>query len=116
MALLSKATYSDRSIPPLPTRGKGTAAAAAPQGLGALRDDRGRPRLPSIPCIPGRARERNRVAHIGKPGDVGKRALEAEAEARMRHGAVAAQVAVPGVMLLVDVALGQARVEHIEPL
>ena len=48
--------------------------------------------------------------------DVGDRALEAEAKARMRHRAVAAQVPVPGVMLQVDAALGHARVEHREPL
>src|SRR3954452_3758781 len=34
----------------------------------------------------------------------------------MRHGAVAAQVAVPAVVLLVDVALGHARIQHLEPL
>src|SRR5262245_44561311 len=34
----------------------------------------------------------------------------------MRHGAVAAQVAVPGVMLPVDAVLGHARVEHVEAL
>jgi hypothetical protein len=45
--------------------------------------------------MPRSARERDRVAHVGKPGDVGERALEAEAEASVRYRAVAAQVAVP---------------------
>jgi hypothetical protein len=52
-----------------------------------------------------RARKRDGVAHVGEAGDVGERALEAEAEAGMRHGAVAAQVAIPVVALLVDAAL-----------
>src|SRR5271169_6376360 len=70
----------------------------------------------SIPRVAGGARERDRVAHVGEAGDVGEGALKAEAEAGMRHRAVAAQVAVPGVVLAVDVALGHARVEHFEPL
>src|SRR5262245_42485682 len=69
-----------------------------------------------IACVAGRARERDGVAHVGEAGDVGQRALEAEPEARMRHRAVAAQVAVPGVVLLVDAALRHARIQHLEPL
>jgi hypothetical protein len=34
----------------------------------------------------------------------------------VRHGAVAAQVAVPGVVLAVDAALGHAPVQDLEPL
>jgi hypothetical protein len=45
--------------------------------------------------IPRRARVRDHVADVGHAGDVGHQALEAEAEAGVRHGAVAAEVAVP---------------------
>src|SRR5262249_23292132 len=64
----------------------------------------------SIPRAPRRARERDRVAHVGETGDVGERPLEAEAEAGVRHRAVAAQIAVPAVVILVDAALRHARV------
>jgi hypothetical protein len=64
--------------------------------------------------MPRRPRKRDRVAHVGKTGDAGKRAFEAEAG--VRHGAVAAQVAVPGVVLLVDAAFHHARVQDVEPL
>src|SRR5215831_6080129 len=74
-----------------------------------------RPTRASIPRVAGRARERDRVAHVGEAGDVGQRALEAEAEAGMRHRAVAAQIPVPAVVLLVDAALGHARVQYVEP-
>src|SRR3954465_15296793 len=70
----------------------------------------------SIRRVPRRPRERDRVAYIGKSGDIGERALEAQAEARVRHGAVAPQVAVPAVVLLVDVERRHARIEHVEPL
>src|SRR5260370_40407814 len=70
----------------------------------------------SIPRIPRRPRERDRVAHVGQPRDIGERALEPQAEARVGHGAVAAEIAVPGVVLLVDAALRHAGVQHIEPL
>src|SRR6516164_11027419 len=70
----------------------------------------------SIPRISRRARKRDRVAHIGEPRHIGERALEAEPKARVRHGAVAAQIAVPAVVLLVDAALGHAGVEHVEAL
>ena len=39
-----------------------------------------------------------------------------EAEPGMRHRAVAPQIAVPGVVLLVDAALGHGAVQDIEPL
>src|SRR5258708_11105722 len=74
------------------------------------------PYPPSIPRIPRRPWKRDRVAHVGEAGDVGERALEPEAEAGVGHGAVAAEIAVPGVVLLVDAALRHAGVEHIEPL
>src|SRR6516165_8991669 len=38
------------------------------------------------------------------------------AKAGMRNRAVAPEVAVPGVVLLVDAALGHAAVQHVEPL
>src|SRR5215469_888940 len=46
----------------------------------------------SIPCIPRRAWERDRVAHVGETGDVGEGALKAEAKAGMRHRAVAPEI------------------------
>src|SRR5271163_4417368 len=70
----------------------------------------------SIPRVAGRPREGDGVADVGEAGDVGEGALEAEAEAGVRHRAVAAQIAVPGVVLPVDAALGHARIEHLEPL
>src|SRR6266852_4433995 len=70
----------------------------------------------SIPRVAGRSRERDRVAHVGEAGDVGEGALEAEAEAGVRHRAVAAQIAVPGVVLPVDGALRHARIQHLDPL
>src|SRR6266436_2349593 len=62
------------------------------------------------------SREGDGVAHVGEAGDVGEGALEAEAEAGVRHRAVAAQIAVPGVMLPVDGALGHIAVQYFEPL
>src|SRR5262245_9126076 len=70
----------------------------------------------SIPRVTRRSREGNRIAYVGQAGDVSDRALKAEAETSVRNGAVAAQVAVPGVMLLIDSALGHARIEHLGPL
>src|SRR5882762_2246163 len=64
----------------------------------------------SIARVARGSRERDGVAHVGEAGDVGEGALEAEAEAGVRHRAVAAQIAVPGVVLPVDVALGDARI------
>src|SRR5205823_5896793 len=43
----------------------------------------------SIPRVPRGAREGDRVAHVGEARAVRDRALEAEAEAGMRHRAVA---------------------------
>src|SRR5260370_42266206 len=70
----------------------------------------------SIPRVAGCSREGDRVAHVGEAGDVGEGALEAEAEAGVRDRAVAAQIAVPGVVLLVDGALRHAALQHFEPL
>src|SRR5215472_15971111 len=70
----------------------------------------------SIPRVSGRSREGDRVADVGKAGDVGEGALEAEAKAGVRDSAVAAEVAVPGVVFLVDAALGRALVQDVEPL
>src|SRR5688500_18847046 len=55
-----------------------------------------------VACAARRPREWNHVAHVGKPRHVSERALEAQAEARVRHGAVAAQVAVPGVRIRIE--------------
>src|SRR5580692_2968923 len=60
----------------------------------------------SIPRVSRGSREGDRVADVGEAGDVGEGALEAEAEAGVRHRAVAAQVAVPRVVLAVYAALG----------
>jgi hypothetical protein len=70
----------------------------------------------SIPRVPRRSREGDRVADVGEAGDVGKGALEAEAKAGVRHRAVAPEVAVPGVVLPVDAALDHAAVQYVETL
>src|SRR5712691_2321107 len=70
----------------------------------------------SIPRVAGGSREGDGVAHVGEAGDVGEGALEAEAEAGMRHRAVAPEIAVPGVVLPVDAALRHASIQHLEPL
>ena len=49
----------------------------------------------SIPRISWRPCEAGCVADIGEAGDVGEGALEAEAEAGMRHCAVAVQIPLP---------------------
>src|SRR5690242_11417791 len=64
----------------------------------------------------GGSRERDGVAHVGEAGDVCEGALEAEAEAGVRYRTVAAQIAVPGVVLPVDAAHSHAPVQHFEPL
>src|SRR5438067_9089880 len=61
-------------------------------------------------------RKRDRVAHVGKPRDVGDGALETEAKARVRHAAVAAEIPAPAHRFLVDADLAHAGVEHVEPL
>src|SRR6266536_3943891 len=70
----------------------------------------------SIPRVPRGAREGDGIAHVGEARRIGDRALEAEAEAGVRHRPVAPEVAVPGVVFLVDAALGHARIEHFETL
>ena len=73
----------------------------------------------SIPRVAGGAREGDGVADVGEAGDVGEGATgrsRGEAEAGVRHRAVAAQIAVPGVVLPVDGALGHAAVQYVEPL
>jgi hypothetical protein len=69
----------------------------------ALRDEVEHSATTSAPCersgrlrqyrVPRRSRERDRVEHVGEAGDVGEGALEAEAEAGVRHRAVAPQIA-----------------------
>ena len=65
--------------------------------------------------IPRRPRERNHIANIRHAGRIKNRALKAQAEAGVRHGAVAAQVAVPPVIFLVQLHLVEAIVEHVQP-
>src|SRR5215472_12734373 len=84
---------------------------------GKIASDR-EPRRPraSVPRVAGRPWERDHVAHVGKPGRVGHRALEPETEAGVRHGPVTAKIAVPPVVLRVEAGRLQARIEHVEPL
>src|SRR5215510_7306432 len=70
----------------------------------------------SVPRVAWRPRKRNRIAHVRQPRDVRHRALEPEPEPRVRYRAVATQVAIPAVVLLVYVMLVQSRIEHIESL
>src|SRR5690606_19574977 len=62
------------------------------------------------------ARVGDGVADVGQAADVDDQALEAQAEARVRDGAVAAEVAVPAVVLAVEAELVHARVEHVQAL
>src|SRR3984893_1881120 len=71
---------------------------------------------PSMPRVAGGSREGDCVADVGEAGDVGEGTLEAEAEAGVRHRAVAPEIAVPGVVLLVDAALGHIAVQYVETL
>ena len=63
-----------------------------------------------------RPRERDHVADVLHPRRVHDRPLEAQAEPGVRDRAVAPQVAVPPVVVLVQVHLVQAPVEHVEAL
>src|SRR5512138_2010941 len=63
-----------------------------------------------------RARERNHVADVRHAGRILNRALEAEPEARMRDRAVAAQIAIPAVVMLVEMHRIHAPVEIVETL
>src|SRR5437870_3430702 len=67
-----------------------------------------------IPRVSRRARERNHVAEVPKAGRVGNGALEAQAEARVRYRAVAAQIAIPAVVFLVETGSGHACVQYLE--
>src|SRR5512144_3124541 len=62
------------------------------------------------------ARIRNRIADIRQPADIDDEALEAQAEARVRHRAVAAEVAIPLVVRGIELELPHARIEHVEAL
>src|SRR6202043_4016521 len=59
----------------------------------------------SVTRISRRARKRNDIAHVGKPCRISDGALETETESRMRHGAIAAQIAIPAVVFLVELGL-----------
>src|SRR5262249_5406363 len=63
------------------------------------------------------AGERRALAHVFEPGEPRERALDADAEARVRHAAIAAQVLVPlerGLRqsVLVDAAREELEVRH----
>src|SRR5205085_5225097 len=65
---------------------------------------------------PRRAWERNGVADVRDPRLIHDDALEAEAEAGVRDGAVAAQVAIPAVRLRRQSHLHDAAVENLQSL
>src|SRR5437899_9063585 len=69
----------------------------------------------SVPRVPRRPGEWNDVADIRQSRRVRYRPLEAQTESRVRDGAVPPQVAIPGVMILVQLGFGHACVEHVEP-
>ena len=64
--------------------------------------------------VPRGARVRDHVADVGHAGDIGHQALETEAKAGVRHGAVAAEIAVPAVVLRIQAELRHARVEDVQ--
>src|SRR5687768_10829172 len=64
-------------------------------------------------CVFGGSGEGNDIAHVLHPRCVHNRALKAQAEARVRDGAVSSQVAVPVVRLLVQLHLVHPAVEHV---
>src|SRR5688572_11382898 len=68
------------------------------------------------PRVTGRSRKRYHIADVGQARDVGKRALEPQPEARVRHRAVTPQVAIPAVGVEIEPAGGHARIEHVQPL
>src|SRR3569833_2790273 len=70
----------------------------------------------SVFRMPRRARIRNRIADIAEATGVHHQPLESEPEARMRHRAVAAQVAIPAVMRRIEVEFPDARVEQVQAL
>src|SRR5947209_17533175 len=76
---------------------------------------RGRPRG-SIASAAGGPREGDHVADIRQTGYVGNRSLEAQAKARVRHRAVASEIAIPAVGVRVEAGFRDAAVEDIEPL
>src|SRR5215831_18486924 len=69
----------------------------------------------SIPSVAGGAWKGDRVADVRKAGDIGERSFEAEAKAGVRHRAVAAEIAVPGVLVPVDAALTHRSVQYLKP-
>src|SRR5712671_1156926 len=108
---------SEPRIPsPLPLWERSTASLFAKRsGEGGFSAGARRPRgMPSIIRMPRCSWKRNGITHVGKARHISERALEAEAEARMRHGTVATEIPVPGVVLLVDALKGHARVQNIE--
>src|SRR5688572_30354249 len=71
---------------------------------------------PSELGVARRAREGDRVADVRQPRHVDHEALETETEARVRHGAVAARVAIPLVMRGIQAEFRDARIEDVETL
>src|SRR5438045_3348083 len=65
----------------------------------------------SVPGAPRRPRKRYHVAHVRESRHVRHGPLESQAETRMRHGAVAAQVAIPPVGARVEAEGEDALVE-----
>src|SRR5512132_3180148 len=71
---------------------------------------------PLVTRMAGGPREGDHIADVGETGHIGDGALETEPEPRVRHGAVAAQVAVPGVGRGIEAHGHDALVEHLQPL
>src|SRR5690606_13054416 len=68
----------------------------------------------SVFRVAGRAWIRDGVADVRQSAHVDDQALEAEAEAGVWHAAIAAEIAVPVVVLAVQAELVHARVEHVQ--
>ena len=65
-------------------------------------------------CMSGDAREGDDVADVLEAGDEHDEALEAQAEARVRHSAVAAQVSVPPNVRGLEAALHTAPLQRLQ--
>src|SRR5690554_914553 len=63
-----------------------------------------------------RPRVRDGVADVGQAADIHHQAFEAQAEAGVRHRAVAAEIAVPLVVRRIQAELLDTRIQHIQAL
>src|SRR6185503_2531253 len=69
----------------------------------------------SISCTTRRSRKWDYITHIPDAGNISDSALKTQTEARVRYSAIAAQIAIPTVVLLVDAVFGHARIQNVEP-